>query len=211
LIIPGGVAFDLPAADRAPFLARLRAADTDLRHIADVVFQTPAVVSRFEGTGVLTAAMAATLGLVGVVARASGCPRDVRHDHPAGIFRRTSIEPAAASSGGVMARAQIRRREAEHSIAFVGDQVGALADGPRRVALADARPCALVVTLVESWRGEIVHVASTDEEGHLAAYKVVDPSFHNWLGLAIAMRGGQISDFPLCNKSFNLSYAGHDL
>jgi Ni,Fe-hydrogenase III large subunit len=169
------------------------------------------VVSRFEGTGVMTAAMAATLGLVGMVARASGCVCDVRRDHPAGIFRRTSIEPAAASSGGVMARAQIRRREAEHSIAFVSDQVEALTDGPRHIALPDARPQGLAVALVEGWRGEIVHIASTDEKGHLAAYKVVDPSFHNWLGLAIAMRGGQISDFPLCNKSFNLSYAGHDL
>jgi Ni,Fe-hydrogenase III large subunit len=211
LVIPGGVGFDLPAAGRGPFLTRLQAANTDLRHIADVVFQTPAVVSRFEGTGVMTAAMAATLGLVGVVARASGCVCDVRRDHPAGIFRRTSIEPAAASSGGVMARAQIRRREAEHSIAFVSDQVEALTDGPRHIALADARPQGLAVALVEGWRGEIVHIASTDEKGHLAAYKVVDPSFHNWLGLAIAMRGGQISDFPLCNKSFNLSYAGHDL
>ena len=67
------------------------------------------------------------------------------------------------------------------------------------------------VSLVEGWRGEIVHVAATSEDGRLAAYHVVDPSFHNWFGLAVAMRGNQVSDFPLCNKSFNLSYAGHDL
>jgi Ni,Fe-hydrogenase III large subunit len=211
LIIPGGVRFDIPAAGRATFLARLQAADTDLRHIADVVFQTAAVVSRFEGTGVVTTAMAETLGLAGVVARASGCDRDVRRDHPAGVFRRTSIEPAVASSGGVMARAQIRRREAEHSLAFVRGQVEALPEGARTVALHDARPHSLAVALVEGWRGEIVHLAATDDKGKLCAYKVVDPSFHNWLGLAMAMRGGQISDFPLCNKSFNLSYAGHDL
>jgi len=110
-----------------------------------------------------------------------------------------------------MARAQIRWREAGHSIAFVSDQVEALTDGPRRVALADARREAWLSPWSRAGGGEIVHIASTDEQGHLAAYKVVDPSFHNWLGLAIAMRGGQISDFPLCNKSFNLSYAGHDL
>jgi Ni,Fe-hydrogenase III large subunit len=211
LVIPGGVRFDLPAAVREVFLARLHAADIDLRHIADVVFQTPAVVSRFEGTGVVTTAMAETLGLVGVAARASGCKRDVRRDHPTGVFRRTAIEPAAASSGGVMARAQIRRREAESSITFVREQVEALSDGARSVALGDARPRALAVTLVEGWRGEIAHVAATDDRGKLCAYKVVDPSFHNWLGLAMAMRGAQISDFPLCNKSFDLSYAGHDL
>ena len=211
LVIPGGVRFDLPAAGRNNFLARLLAADTDLRHIADVVFQTPAVVSRFEGTGVVTAALAETLGLVGVVARASGCSRDVRRDHPAGIFRRTGFDPATASSGGVMARAQIRRREAESSIAFVHEQVEALPDGARSVALGEVCPHSLAVALVEGWRGEIVHVAATDHKRELAAYKVVDPSFHNWLGLAMALRGGQISDFPLCNKSFNLSYAGHDL
>jgi len=211
LVVPGGVRFDLPAVGRETFLARLQAGDTDLRHIADVVFQTPAVVSRFEGTGVVTTTMAETLGLVGVVARASGCDRDVRRDHPAGIFRRTSIEPAVASSGGVMARSQIRRREAESSIAFVREQVETLSDGARNVALGETRPRALAVALVEGWRGEIVHVAATDDKGRLCAYQVVDPSFHNWLGLAMAMRGGQISDFPLCNKSFNLSYAGHDL
>ena len=65
--------------------------------------------------------------------------------------------------------------------------------------------------MVEGWRGEICHVGITDATGKLAAYKVVDPSFHNWQGVAMALRGQQISDFPLCNKSFDLSYCGHDL
>ena len=69
----------------------------------------------------------------------------------------------------------------------------------------------LCVSLVEGWRGEICHVAETDGSGRLAHYKIVDPSFHNWTGLSLAMRGQQISDFPLCNKSFNLSYCGFDL
>jgi Ni,Fe-hydrogenase III large subunit len=67
------------------------------------------------------------------------------------------------------------------------------------------------VSLVEGWRGEICHVALTDETGRFAAYKVVDPSFHNWAGLSMALRNQQISDFPICNKSFSLSYCGHDL
>ena len=74
------------------------------------------------------------------------------------------------------------------------------------------RPGHLAVALVEGWRGEICHVALTDARGPtFARYKVVDPSFHNWMGLALALRDQQISDFPLCNKSFNLSYCGHDL
>jgi Ni,Fe-hydrogenase III large subunit len=65
--------------------------------------------------------------------------------------------------------------------------------------------------MVEGWRGEIAHVAVTGGDGRFERYKVKDPSFHNWMGLAMALRGEQISDFPLCNKSFNLSYCGHDL
>ena len=82
--------------------------------------------------------------------------------------------------------------------------------GARRVPRR-SRPDQFCVSLVEGWRGEICHVALTDERGRFARYKVVDPSFHNWTGLAMALRGQQISDFPLCNKSFNLSYCGHDL
>ena len=77
--------------------------------------------------------------------------------------------------------------------------------------IKDIPPRTGCVALVEGWRGEIVHAALTDEQGRLARYKVVDPSFHNWMGLALALRGQETSDFPLCNKSFNLSYAGHDL
>jgi Ni,Fe-hydrogenase III large subunit len=73
------------------------------------------------------------------------------------------------------------------------------------------QPDAFLVSIVEGWRGEICHVAITDAEGKFAHYKVVDPSFHNWIALAMSLRDQQISDFPLCNKSFNLSYCGHDL
>ena len=69
----------------------------------------------------------------------------------------------------------------------------------------------VAVSMTEGWRGEVCHVALTDAQGRFDAYKIVDPSFHNWTGLALALRGQQISDFPLCNKSFNLSYCGHDL
>jgi Ni,Fe-hydrogenase III large subunit len=69
----------------------------------------------------------------------------------------------------------------------------------------------MVASLVEGWRGEICHVVLTNERGQFERYKIIDPSFHNWMGLAMAMRDQQISDFPLCNKSFNLSYCGHDL
>jgi Ni,Fe-hydrogenase III large subunit len=73
------------------------------------------------------------------------------------------------------------------------------------------QPDTFAISLIEGWRGEICHCAITDEKGKIVNYKVKDPSFHNWLALALSVRGQEISDFPLCNKSFNLSYCGNDL
>jgi Ni,Fe-hydrogenase III large subunit len=90
-------------------------------------------------------------------------------------------------------------------------QLEALPSGPLSAVLGALAPESFAVALVEGWRGEVCHVALTDALGAFARYKVVDPSFRNWAGLAMALRGQQISDFPLCNKSFDLSYCGHDL
>jgi Ni,Fe-hydrogenase III large subunit len=168
------------------------------------------VLSRFEHTGVLSGRDAEQLGIVGPAARASGCPRDVRTDHPSGLYRFAHIAVASVPGGDVMARAMIRWLEATRSLAFLAEEIDQLPAGPLQDPPGPPHPNALVVSLVEGWRGETAHLAVTDGEGRLSRYRVVDPSFHNWFGLALAMRGGQISDFPLCNKSFNLSYAGHD-
>jgi Ni,Fe-hydrogenase III large subunit len=101
--------------------------------------------------------------------------------------------------------------EIQRSIAFIFDQLKALPDGPARSEIGTLAADSAVVSLTEGWRGEICHTALTDAHGRFAHYKIVDPSFHNWMGLALALRNQQISDFPLCNKSFNLSYCGHDL
>jgi Ni,Fe-hydrogenase III large subunit len=93
----------------------------------------------------------------------------------------------------------------------VGGWLRDLPPGAVRAALPPLGPGRLVVSLVEGWRGQLCHAVTTDEAGRFARYKVVDASFQNWMGLAQAMRGEPISDFPLCNKSFNLSYCGHDL
>ena len=105
----------------------------------------------------------------------------------------------------------MRHLECERSADFVVQQLRNLPEGPLRTKLPPLPPDRLTVSMVEGWRGEIAHVAVTGKDGRVARWKVKDPSFHNWMGLAQALRGQQISDFPLCNKSFNLSYAGHDL
>jgi Ni,Fe-hydrogenase III large subunit len=135
----------------------------------------------------------------------------VRHDQPAGIFRFSHIPVSTWNTGDVFARAYVRWLEIQRSVAFVKEHLTALPDGPIRTRVDSLAADTLVVSLVEGWRGEICHVVSTGADGRFAPYKVVDPSFHNWMGLALALRNQEISDFPLCNKSFNLSYCGHDL
>ena len=136
-------------------------------------------------------------------------------------MRASTFRPASSSwrrsrcrsgtSGDVFARAYVRWLEIQRSSEFIREQLAALPDGARHAEVGPLAPDRLVVSLVEGWRGEICHVALTDAAGRFAHYKVVDPSFHNWMGLALALRNQEISDFPLCNKSFNLSYCGHDL
>ena len=137
--------------------------------------------------------------------------RDVRYDHPAGWHRFAQMPVAVWPGGDVFARARVRWLEAQRSGQFLEEQLAAPPEGPLRAEIASLPPDTLAVALVEGWRGEICHVALTDNQGRFSTYKIVDPSFHNWFGLAFSLRNQQISDFPLCNKSFNLSYCGHDL
>lgn len=209
---PGGMASDLTPQLCSQLLERIDAAYRDTEAAVELLWNTPSVMARFEETGSLTQEMCASLGLVGVAARACGMKRDARFEFPAGIYRFINIPIATWASGDVFARAQVRWWEIGHSVAFIRERLAKLSNGPIRTEPArPLAPNALVVSLVEGWRGEICHTIITDKAGQIAHYKVVDPSFHNWMGLAIAMRGQQISDFPLCNKSFNLSYCGTDL
>ncbi|HEU5162073.1 MAG TPA: NADH-quinone oxidoreductase subunit C [Thermoanaerobaculia bacterium] len=212
MVRPGGVGFDLSEAHASLLLDRLekirRAASDAIR----LLWATPTVIERFEGTGGVDADTCDEIGMVGVAARACGRSIDVRHDFPSGIYRFAHIPVMTAHHGDVNSRALVRWLELQRSSEFIAAQLRALPSTPIRSDVPrDLAPDSLVASLTEGWRGEICHVAITDSAGKLARYKITDPSFHNWLGLALALRDGEISDFPLCNKSFNLSYCGHDL
>ena len=211
LIRPGGIGFDFTPAMADDFRRRLDALDRDVEQVAELLFETDSVRARFEGVGTVTRAACEELGIVGPSARASGLARDVRHDHPYGAFRFTQIPVATAWAGDVAARALVRRLEIGRSLDFVREQIAALPAGAARGTLGPLRPAEFAVALTEGWRGEIAHAVLTDERGEIRRHKVKDPSFHNWHAVALAMQGNAVSDFPLCNKSFNLSYAGHDL
>lgn len=211
LVRPGGVTADLDARQAAALREQLALAADDTRGALELFFETPSVLARLEGAGRVSVEDARAIGLVGVAARACGLPRDTRRSHPLGAYRSAGIEAVAETGGDVFARAMVRRREVESSLALVFDALADLPTGLLLEATGPLPPNTLAIAMTEGWRGEIVHAALTDAAGRFARYKIVDPSFHNWTGLALALRDEQISDFPLCNKSFNLSYCGFDL
>jgi len=211
IVRPGGVGFDVNRIMIHELLNRLDAVETDLNESVNLLWETSSVMARFEGTGEISSQTCKALGLVGPVARACNQVIDIRKDMPIGIYQFTQIPVTTCNSGDVLARAQIRWIEIQRSITFVREQIRTLADGGIRSDPGHLPAHHVAASLVEGWRGEICHVALTDDRGQFMCYKIVDPSFHNWFGLAIALRNQQISDFPLCNKSFNLSYCGHDL
>jgi Ni,Fe-hydrogenase III large subunit len=212
LVIPGGVRFGIEAGMVADLRQRLQIAAKDVASAVELLWITPSVVARFEATGTVSSEAATLLGLVGPAARASGAEIDVRIDHPLGAYCFAQLPIATAQTGDVHARAFVRWLEIQRSQVLLDDLLMMLPPQPQPPAREHKlMPDHVAVSLVEGWRGEICHVACTGGDGRFERYKIVDPSFHNWPGLAMALRDQQISDFPLCNKSFNLSYCGHDL
>jgi Ni,Fe-hydrogenase III large subunit len=210
-IRPGGVARDIATETLVELRQRLVAAERDMRNAVDLLWKSSSVRARFENTGVLSRQVAAELGVVGPAGRASGLDRDARRDFPTPLYGDRLPSVAVSDTGDVFARAMERWREIENSVAFAARLLDAPGDGSTRAAVKPLAPGVVAVSIVEGWRGEIVHAAVTDGAARFAHYKIVDPSFRNWFALAITMRGQEIMDFPLCNKSFNLSYCGHDL
>lgn len=208
---PGGCRHDLEPGRAAQLIERLKFALADTEQAIAWFWDAASVRTRFESVGIVFPAQATEIGLVGPAARACGLVRDVRYDHPAGWHRFAQSPVAVWPSGDVFARAKVRSLEIQRSGQYLCEQLAAPADGDLRCELAPPAPTTLAVALVEGWRGEVCHVALTDAAGRFRRYKIIDPSFHNWTGLALALRGTAISDFPICNKSFNLSYCGFDL
>lgn len=216
LLIPGGVRHDLDHALILSLKERLTRTARDVEGAIKLFWDSPSVLARLT-VGPVAPETARNLGLVGVAARAAGLKRDARHNH---ALPGLPLPPdlRTADKGDVYSRAKVRHEEITASVVFCQRLLADFLDEGGDDILSTTGPDALglmpehlAVSLVEGWRGEVCHAGVTDGQGRMAAYAVTDPSFHNWMGLAVALRGQQISDFPLCNKSFNLSYCGHDL
>jgi Ni,Fe-hydrogenase III large subunit/Ni,Fe-hydrogenase III component G len=216
-ILPGGATLR-----RVPDPNQLAAIGADIREVVDLALGNSLVAERFTGTAVLTTAQARDLGVLGYVARASGIDIDARRDHPAGTIDDTGrhlgdlLTVPTHTGGDVLARFRQRATEIEASLAILDTLLPAVSPGtvtswPTTDRTPPTEPPSAGVGIVEGWRGTIVHRVEIGPDQRLTRVKVVDPSFFNWPALPVALAGTIVPDFPLANKSFNLSYAGNDL
>ena len=137
---------------------------------------------------------------------------DARLELADGPYAAIPVQRQVETSGDCWARGVVRIREIDESIRWLRALLDARpAVASRASTVGPLRPGSLAVSVREGWRGEVVHCVETDAAGRPCAYKVQDPSLRNWMGLALAVRENEISDFPICNKSFDLSYCGNDL
>lgn len=211
LFIYGGVRFDFNDEIINAVKKNLEVIRNDVSEINNYLFSSVGVLTRFEDTGFVSKELAQNIGLVGLAARGCGLEEDARINFPYSAYRYNPVSMITLSSGDVFARARLRALEIDESLKFIFDQLDNLPSGEIKSKVGEMKYNSGVVSIVEGWRGEIVHIAITDGNGNLVQYKIKDPSFNNWYGLNLALRKTAISDFPLCNKSFDLSYAGHDL
>ncbi|TSA37075.1 MAG: NADH dehydrogenase subunit [Porphyromonadaceae bacterium] len=220
LIRPGGTHYPLTSPVIESMLNTLNDTGFRFREITDNIFTAPSLLIRFDGIGIVTRNQALSIGAVGMAARMTGIARDIRTTHPTGHYSVLKYEPIIQETGDVLARAMLRNLEACKSIEMVTDRASALlatchlqpaTDNRQPITDNYLQPSSFALSVTEGWRGEIAHAAITGPYGEIVHYKIKDPSFHNWMALALAVRNQEISDFPVCNKSFNLSYCGHDL
>lgn len=211
LVRPGGVVYDIEKGIAANIVETLKNVQDRVEMMCEKIFNCPSVLSRLQKTGVLDKKTAEDIGMTGPTGRASGLKLDIRASHPWGFYKFSPFYRISLETGDVFARSFMRYMEIRRSLEFVIEQIKDLEDGELRKEPQSLQPESFAVSLVEGIRGEIAHVCITDKKGAISTYKIKDPSFANWLGLAYAVRGEGVSDFPLCNKSFDLSYCGHDL
>jgi Ni,Fe-hydrogenase III large subunit/Ni,Fe-hydrogenase III component G len=208
-LIPGGVVRDLAAG--LDIVREVEAALEDFEEVVEITLANRMVTDRLEGTGQLTTATARDHGVVGFVARASGIDADARRDHPFAVYKELRFKVPVLESGDVKARTLVRVEEARESARLIRQALDRLPSGPLFVALNKLPPFEPAFSIVEGWRGAIVHWVMADGAGKLYRVKIMDPSFMNWRSLSYALLKNIVPDFPLCNKSYNQSYSGNDL
>jgi Ni,Fe-hydrogenase III large subunit len=211
-LLRGGVTIGGAHLKSLPSPKEISAIESNFLELVQLIKNQTIVVDRFTGTAILNIDDVRDLGVVGVVARASGLNFDGRESHPLGKPI-TNFNSALAKNGDVMARLDVRIAEVETSLLILTDycsRPGKL-ETVNTIKTKDISKTKSGTGIVEGWRGIITHRIEINKDQQVTRARTIDPSFFNWPALAVALSETIVPDFPLANKSFNLSYAGNDL
>lgn len=213
-VCPGGVT-RIPSREA---INEFRETVSDLRKklkpVFEFIFDNQVLADRMDKVGKVSTRLANDFGIVGVSARASGVAYDCRKLYSDGNFPNEKFETISEVNGDVFSRAKVRIREIGTSLDLLEyfiQEFDLSTQLKRPEAVTSLRPNAVAAGLVEAHRGELIHLIFTDDTGAINRYCIKDPSVNNWTALSISVRNNLVADFPLCNKSFALSYSGHDL
>ena len=210
-VIRGGVANDITPNGIKEILSELNLLSKEFERLVVIYDENPSLEDRVRDAGILTPADAKELGVVGFVARASGQPLDCRIQSPFPPYDQIIPKMIVLQSGDVHARAWVRVEEIRDSIRIIREMLNILPEGEISVRFDPPPADRMGFATVEGWRGEIVYWIQSGPKGEINRCMVRDPSSVNWLAVEQAIHGNIVPDFPLCNKSFNQSYSGHDL
>jgi Ni,Fe-hydrogenase III large subunit len=212
LICPGGLTRGVSADGKRQIVDLVKQLRNQFLLVSELYTSDQVALDRMENIGKISRSLAAEFGLVGVAARASGIDYDCRTYWNNGLPKLSAAEICVEKAGDVYARAKVRMREVLVSLEMVERLIENVSDEPTTQPLPEQLPeNSVAAAVVESHRGELIHLVFTDAKGGIKRYCIKDPSVNNWTGLSIAIRNNLVADFPLCNKSFSLSYGGHDL
>jgi len=206
----GGVRRDWNSAQSDALRVAVDTVESEFQDLVKLIMSSDSTLDRLERTGILTLEKARALGIVGVGGRASGIDLDVRRDHPYAAYGNLTWRIPVYEEGDVMRRMQVRIDEVFESLAIVRTALDHMPTGPYRGPARTLEPGRCALSAVEGWRGEIIYWIRAGAGNRLERCKVKDPSLNNWPALVEAVQGNIIADFPVINKSFNLSYSGTD-
>jgi len=210
-VVPGGVTVDIDRSGIAVVLSEMDWLAKEFERLIVIYDENSSVEDRVRDTGILSSEMARDLGMTGFVARASGLNLDCRVHDPFPPYDRINVTTPVLVSGDVHARAWVRVEEIRDSVRIIREILETLPDGDIAGAVPAPGPDRSGFAAVEGWRGEIIYWVQSGPKGEINRCMVRDPSSLNWLGLEQCIHGNIVPDFPVCNKSFNQSYSGHDL
>jgi Ni,Fe-hydrogenase III large subunit len=210
MVCVGGVRRDWGSRQTDALRRAVDLAEREFRDLVALIRSSDSTRDRLERTGILHPEKASALGIVGVGGRASGVDLDVRRDHPYAAYGSLGFRVPVYEEGDVLHRMQVRIDEVHESIGLIRSALPQLHEGPHRAAVQEIPPGRCALSAVEGWRGEILHWVRTAPGNRLERCKIKDPSVNNWPALVEAVQGNIIADFPVINKSFNLSYSGTD-